>query len=558
MAGNLSPDLLASLLGRGCGGGLATGPCAGLDLTSLLSGGAGGLPCATSLLPGTIPGSDLTSFPGTAPGGLPGASAPNPFFGTAPGTDLAGLLGTGPGGGANLLAGTSPGSDFASLLGTSPAGGLGLNAVAGASAPGGWVAPGLGTPAGGLCLGSSDLASILGGGAGGLMAGLGAAPGLGLGGAGSSDLASFLATAGAAGGAFGIPQQAAAGQFGNPLFQTLAATAATMALPTAAPAPASLMRPALQSSKPLKLFVGGLSQETTSASLNSYFSQFGRVSSIVMMDKATGRSRGFGFVDFVDEAALQSALQIHTHVIDGGAVTCSAYEGKGGPGPQVPHVPAQPSVPVQPTPAVPDLLQSIAHLTPPQMSPALPHVQTAPGGGGDIMASISHLLIPPSIPALPSPEQTIQQLLAGQANSFAQLGLQQDAMAGLLAGQTFGHTVSLESQLQAQVAQVAQASAVITPPVIPGRLFVGGLSQATTVESLKQAFSKFGPCETEVMMDKVTGRSRGFGFVRFRSQEEAEEALKERHIIDDKAVEVSQCMAKGPPAKVPPIRASPY
>lgn len=167
------------------------------------------------------------------------------------------------------------------------------------------------------------------------------------------------------------------------------------------------------------------------------------------------------------------------------------------------------------------------------------------------MASISHLLIPPSLPSLPSPEQAIQQLLAGQANGLAQLSAPADALAGLLAGQTAG----LEGQLQAQL---AQASATMTPAVIPGRLFVGGLSQATTVESLKQAFSKFGPCETEVMMDKVTGRSRGFGFVRFRSHQEAEEALKERHIIDDKAVEVSQCMAKGPPAKVPPVRASPY
>jgi len=48
-----------------------------------------------------------------------------------------------------------------------------------------------------------------------------------------------------------------------------------------------------------KLFVGGLPQGVTAAELRTYFSSFGPVSdAVVMMDSATGRSRGFGFVCF--------------------------------------------------------------------------------------------------------------------------------------------------------------------------------------------------------------------------------------------------------------------
>ncbi len=53
-----------------------------------------------------------------------------------------------------------------------------------------------------------------------------------------------------------------------------------------------------------KLYVGNLAWATTSDSLKSAFSQAGEViSAIVMSDKMTGRSRGFGFVEVPDEVA---------------------------------------------------------------------------------------------------------------------------------------------------------------------------------------------------------------------------------------------------------------
>ncbi len=46
------------------------------------------------------------------------------------------------------------------------------------------------------------------------------------------------------------------------------------------------------------------------------------------------------------------------------------------------------------------------------------------------------------------------------------------------------------------------------------RLYVGNLSYGTTEQSLKEAFGKAGDVEAvNIIVDKVTGRNRGFGFV---------------------------------------------
>lgn len=59
-----------------------------------------------------------------------------------------------------------------------------------------------------------------------------------------------------------------------------------------------------------KLFVGNLSWETTSDDLRAFFASFGNViDAVVIKDKMTGRSRGFGFVEFDTEAEAQKALE---------------------------------------------------------------------------------------------------------------------------------------------------------------------------------------------------------------------------------------------------------
>ncbi|CAI2169958.1 10386_t:CDS:2 [Funneliformis geosporum] len=66
-----------------------------------------------------------------------------------------------------------------------------------------------------------------------------------------------------------------------------------------------------------KMFIGGLNWETTDESLKSYFSQYGEVTDcIVMRDPNTGRSRGFGFLTFVDPSVVNTVL-VKEHQLDG-------------------------------------------------------------------------------------------------------------------------------------------------------------------------------------------------------------------------------------------------
>ncbi|KAL5742142.1 hypothetical protein ACOSP7_028874 [Xanthoceras sorbifolium] len=61
---------------------------------------------------------------------------------------------------------------------------------------------------------------------------------------------------------------------------------------------------------------------------------------------------------------------------------------------------------------------------------------------------------------------------------------------------------------------------------IASKLFVGGLSFYTTDEGLSEAFSQYGQVvEAKVVMDRVSDRSKGFGFVTFASEDEAEKAV---------------------------------
>jgi len=60
-----------------------------------------------------------------------------------------------------------------------------------------------------------------------------------------------------------------------------------------------------------------------------------------------------------------------------------------------------------------------------------------------------------------------------------------------------------------------------------GKLFIGGLSFDTTEDSLADAFSKYGNiAKVDVIRDKETGRSRGFGFVKYDSVDDAKDALE--------------------------------
>lgn len=79
------------------------------------------------------------------------------------------------------------------------------------------------------------------------------------------------------------------------------------------------------------------------------------------------------------------------------------------------------------------------------------------------------------------------------------------------------------------------------------KLFIGGLSWNTTNESLEAAFSKYGETtECKVVMDRVTGKSKGFGFVAFATKESADQCLNEMNnqMLDGRTIKVDYATDK--------------
>ena len=59
------------------------------------------------------------------------------------------------------------------------------------------------------------------------------------------------------------------------------------------------------------------------------------------------------------------------------------------------------------------------------------------------------------------------------------------------------------------------------------KLYVGGLPYSTSEDTLKEMFAGAGTVETAtIIMDKMSGRSKGFGFVEMSSEEEAAKAIE--------------------------------
>jgi len=240
-----------------------------------------------------------------------------------------------------------------------------------------------------------------------------------------------------------------------------------------------------------KLFIGGLSYETTDSSLGtcaaraaffgfrgtharavnsgSYFSHLGELASaVVLRDQSNGHSRGFGFVTFARPEGARAALAHIHHMVDGRKVE-SKY-----------------AVPRRKTDISPPSAEDDA----------------------DVVAATSSLTAQgarrtPTVLASP-------------------------------------HRVSPSG---------GPGGSGAPGEIIANKIFVGGLRYATTHEALRAYFEQFGEIESaQVIFNRDTKKSRGFGFVIFKEPYSVEAVLRKQAqappVIDGKQVEVKTCVAR--------------
>jgi cold-inducible RNA-binding protein len=75
------------------------------------------------------------------------------------------------------------------------------------------------------------------------------------------------------------------------------------------------------------------------------------------------------------------------------------------------------------------------------------------------------------------------------------------------------------------------------------RLYVGNLAFSTTEEALKEVFAEFGEVvDAKLMIERETGRSRGFAFVELATSEAAKKAIEQMNgaVIDGRALRVNE------------------
>eukprot|EP00993_Chasmostoma_nieuportense_P001776 NODE_2626_length_1133_cov_322.284294_g2118_i1.p1 GENE.NODE_2626_length_1133_cov_322.284294_g2118_i1~~NODE_2626_length_1133_cov_322.284294_g2118_i1.p1 ORF type:complete len:266 (-),score=4.55 NODE_2626_length_1133_cov_322.284294_g2118_i1:52-849(-) len=220
--------------------------------------------------------------------------------------------------------------------------------------------------------------------------------------------------------------------------------------------------------------------------LQQYFSTFGTLVDTVVMFDAAGNHRGFGFVEFQSVQEAALCFSNGPHIIDNKTVDVKVAEPKGSPS------------------LAPPLRGG---LSPRGRGFAYPGVSMRPMGRGA-----------PSRVAAPAYTQA--PAYGHQAPAYTAPAYSQPAPA-------YGQ----------------QAAGLRSP-----KLFVGGLHKASTEDTMLEYFSQFGQVSAVDVMRR-DGISRGFGFVTFTSESEAESALQYfPHVLDGKQVECKPCEPKTPEA----------
>ncbi|KAF4660359.1 hypothetical protein FOL47_007193 [Perkinsus chesapeaki] len=226
--------------------------------------------------------------------------------------------------------------------------------------------------------------------------------------------------------------------------------------PMPPPATPSYSGPPKRGDDTKKVFIGGLPRDADKAAIDEYFSQFGTVvDSVVMMDRMTGRSRGFGFATFDTKEQMLNCVASAPHSILGKSVEVRRSLNEDG------------------------------------TSTAKERRSTGKG------SSVGSPLPP--------------------------RGYDDYNSAGKGKG---GHRDQN-----------------------PNKLFVGGLPREVTSDALRDFFSQYGNLvDCAVITDRMTGHSRGFGYITYEDLSSAEAAINNssNNVIEGKWVDVKHTTREAP------------
>ncbi|KAK8947638.1 hypothetical protein KSP40_PGU000590 [Platanthera guangdongensis] len=100
--------------------------------------------------------------------------------------------------------------------------------------------------------------------------------------------------------------------------------------------------------------------------------------------------------------------------------------------------------------------------------------------------------------------------------------------AALRGGASFWSRPRYRCQFTGSLNSISLPSQLISSRGVTSKLFVGGLSFYTSEDALTEAFSKFGAVvEARIVMDRVSDKSKGFGFITFASEVDAQNAAEQ-------------------------------
>jgi len=231
-----------------------------------------------------------------------------------------------------------------------------------------------------------------------------------------------------------------------------------------------------------------------------------------MKDALTRRSRGFGFITYIDIESLDKALDAAPHSIDGRKVEAkrAVPRADGSSGPIKPAAPSSSSSVV--TAATTSTSSSTAtKAASSSVSGSGSSSNNSSGStGGSVSVSVSSGSLSTGL---------------GAPTSYAQL-LHDNSSSGS-SGSSREPRLNMDEYAY-------------------NKVFVGGLHFDTRELEMRAYFSKYGKIvSAEVMINRETHKSRGFGFVVFEQERFAEAVCREKdHVIDSKVVEVKRAIPR--------------